>query len=382
MHISIVCNDTAYFLRHRRTVADALAERGNAVSVLAGGDPLPPDLEHDWTFKHIPIERFSFALVADCRLVLASFADFVRNRPSAVYLVTLKPAVLSGVAAVAARMLTRTRTRIVITIPGLGRLMAPDSPLRAWRHKLARRTVRGVIRWLSNRRDVRFVFETEADRAVWLSQGMVRANNSEQIDGAGVDASLFYPAQGRGRAPYRVLFASRLLRTKGLDVFLQVARRLRPDRSFQFVVAGMADENDPDSMSAAELALEPSIEFLGAVEDMPSLLRSVDLVCLPTRYGEGIPRILIEAAACGLPSIASDLEGCRRIVEDGVTGYIISRKAEEAVPAMMSALGEYRARPDLLMTHGAAARERFASGGFSNEYVVSRYLDMLIAPSR
>lgn len=380
MLVTIVCNDSAYFLRHRRTVADALISRGTKVNVLLGGDPLPAGVERSWGYQHVGIERFSFAPLGDLGLVVKSLVEFLRNRPVAVQLITLKPAVFSGIAAVVARMLTRSPMRIVITIPGLGRFISAGSEMTGARNGFSRALVKGVVRWLSNRKDVHFVFETRADRAEWLAGGLVKEQNSEQIAGAGVNGALYYPAARSDRKELRVLFASRLLKSKGLDVYLDVARDFHRDRRVRFMVAGMIEPSDPDGVSPSQLAQDPAIEFLGAVSDMPALLRTVDVVCLPTRYGEGIPRILIEAAASGLPSIASDLDGCRQIVLDGVNGAIVPSAPDLARTAVAAVVERYLERPNLVRDQGAAGRRHFLEGGFSEVEVTGRYLELLGFP--
>lgn len=376
MRVSIICNDIGYFLRHRRSVADALVARGDEVDVLAGGE-CPTTAERDWAFGKIDMERFAFSPWKDMRLFLKAFRHFMSRKPDAVCLITLKPAVFAGAAALMARALSGRQLRMLVIIPGLGRLMGTNSAMVARRHQFARRAVRGVIRWLSGHRDVYFVFETEADRNSWLRDGMVRVGNSEAISGAGVDETVFFPAPERNRATLRVLFASRLLRSKGLDVFLNVARRFENDPRLEFVVAGMSDPTDSDCFQASDLAVEKAILFLGECDDMPELLRSVDIVCLPTRYGEGIPRILIEAAACGVPGIASDLDGCRSVVVDGATGFVIPHDRDLAEAPLIAALQKYLETPGLAQRHGEAARENFSEGGFSERNIVARYLELV-----
>jgi glycosyltransferase involved in cell wall biosynthesis len=117
---------------------------------------------------------------------------------------------------------------------------------------------------------------------------------------------------------------------------------------------------------------------------MPDLLRECDIVCLPTRYGEGIPRILIEAAATGLASIASDHPGCREAVEDGITGEIVPISSDSDMCRDMSAaVLRYLETPARLAAHKQAACERFRSREFNEKAVVARFVDLLgICPPR
>ncbi len=376
---TFICNDGEYFLRHRRQVADVLAAAGHRVTVIVGGPPLSPERLGRWRHVNVPVDRFTFHPLSDLRLFFASLREIAVNRPRYVQLITLKPAVFSGLAAITARLVGRGPERIVVTIPGLGRLMSPGSEHDGAGSGIARKVVGQVIRFLSRRKKVFFTFETPTDREHWLSLGYIKAETSTAISGAGVDPSRFHPgAPRKEHGAVRVLFASRLLRAKGLDAFVDVARRLSVSGQVEFVVAGMVEPHDPDGYAPAQLAGEPSITFLGESSDMPSLLRSVDLVCLPTRYGEGIPRILIEAAATGVPSIASDVPGCTHIVEHGVSGSIIPVSPPAGMADRLeTAIRIYLDNPALLRSHGTAAYAHFQQGEFTEDAVNRRIIELL-----
>ncbi|MBX9463130.1 MAG: glycosyltransferase [Aquamicrobium sp.] len=376
---TFICNDGEYFLRHRRQVADVLAAAGHRVTVIVGGPPLSPERLGRWRHVNVPVDRFTFHPLSDLRLFFASLREIAVNRPRYVQLITLKPAVFSGLAAITARLVGRGPECIVVTIPGLGRLMSPVSEHDGAGSGIARKVVGQVIRFLSRRKKVFFTFETPTDREHWLSLGYIKAETSTAISGAGVDPSRFHPgAPRKEHGAMRVLFASRLLRAKGLDAFVDVARRLSASGQVEFVVAGMVEPHDPDGYAPAQLAGEPSITFLGESSDMPSLLRSVDLVCLPTRYGEGIPRILIEAAATGVPSIASDVPGCTHIVEHGVSGSIIPVSPPAGMADRLeTAIRLYLDNPALLRSHGTAAYAHFQQGEFTEDAVNRRIIELL-----
>ena len=378
--ITIICNDADYFLRHRRATADALADAGHHVRVVTGGQAIGRELSGKWQAVHIPIARWTFDPRADIGLFVLTLREVFQHKPDTLHLITLKPIVFSGLAAVAARFLSRRRMQIVATVPGLGRLMSPASAMKGRASRLSRFLVQRSICLLARRKDVCFTFETASDRDAFVNGGIVPAKNALVISGAGVSPDEFYPGSQRDPArPLRVLFASRLMKSKGLDVFLHSARSLRHRADVEFLVAGLLDPQDPDAVPLEQLEGEPSIRFLGARTDMPDLLRQVDVVSLPTRYGEGIPRILIEAAATGIASIASDHEGCREIVDDGRTGVIIpERPVAAAARAMTDAILRYRESPDLLHKHGKAARSKFLDGDYAEENVVAQFVALLV----
>jgi glycosyltransferase involved in cell wall biosynthesis len=379
--ILVVANDRDYFLRHRLAVVDRLVGHGAAVTVAAGGTSGTPDEARGWDFVHVPLDRLSLGISGNLRLFGALLALMRERRPSTVHLITLKPAVFGGIAA----LLMRRRNggqpaRMLITIPGLGRLMSPDGHGAGRLSRPVRYLVGRVVTAIGARPGVHFTFETRHDLEVWRREGIVRDDNASVINGAGVDLARYFPRPGpRPAGPLRVLFASRLLRAKGLDVFVGAARLLAHRRDIEFVVAGWGDDADPDNYAPEDLAREPAIAFLGQVDDMPALLRSADIVCLPTRYGEGVPRILIEAAACGLPCIATDIDGCRAIIGHGESGVLLPVDDVAGAPAAIAAaVVDYAGDPALRAAHAAAARRRCVEHGFDEESVASAFLRLLV----
>lgn len=375
--VLVVANDRDAFLRHRRSVADRLANLGASVLVVTGGSAEPPTGSPTWRYLHNPMDRLSVSLTDNYDFYRRLAAIMESEAPDIVHLITLKPVVFGGIAAVRlARRGGRPR-RILMTIPGLGRLMSPGARGAGWLSAPIRWTVGQAIRWLSRQPPVHFVFETPHDRDFWVKGGLVRPDNSTVVNGAGVDPARFHPPLAREARPrLRFLFASRLLRSKGLPEFVEAARQFAGQADF--VVAGWNDPSDGDDYAIEQLRHEPAIAFLGSVADMPALLRSVDVVCLPTRYGEGIPRILIEAAATGLASIASDQAGTRLIVRDGESGVVLEGRDPEAMGAeLRQAIGRYIAEPGLARRHGEAALSHFRAGGFSENAIVSRFLEVL-----
>jgi glycosyltransferase involved in cell wall biosynthesis len=226
---------------------------------------------------------------------------------------------------------------------------------------------------------VHFTFETADDRDDWLHRGLIDRHNSIVISGAGVDPERFHPAGDRRvRPPVKILFASRLLKAKGLDAFVETARHYFGSGKVEFLVAGMIEAHDPDRYAPELLEREDTITFLGEISDMPQLLRSVDLVCLPSRYGEGIPRILIEAAASAVPCLATDLQGCREIVRGGVNGTLIPPGDAGATAAsMIAAIDTYLSDPELLDLQGRAGLELFRNGQFREDAVTEQFVRLL-----
>jgi glycosyltransferase involved in cell wall biosynthesis len=375
--VMIVHNDSNYFLRHRLPIAHELLRRSIEVHVMAGGERIIPPETESWTFEHFDIERFRFSLTKD----IAFAARFVRRvlafKPDSVLLVTLKPVLYGGLLGLVTRLVSRRPATMVMLIPGLGRLMSPVP--EAGRRKLPRRMTEACLSWISNQTGVRFVFETAHDKAYLAGLGVVDEHKATVVKGAGVDPAIYFPGQRDGKAgKLRILFASRLMASKGLGLFLEAASAFSKEVRVEFLVAGLSEEGDPDRIPVESLADMPEITFLGQVSAMADLIRSCDVICLPTMYGEGIPRILIEAAACGVAAIGSDIPGCHEIIVDGETGFILRGDTELARLSGLKALvSRYLEQPGLAAEQGLRAVQHFHSGKFEASTITLQFVEML-----
>jgi len=218
--------------------------------------------------------------------------------------------------------------------------------------QLLRRALTGARR--------RLVLQNADDRALFLQARLVDAAAIRLIPSSGVDLARFTPAPRRAdaNAPLRVLLAARLLWDKGLAEYAEAARRLRLEgRTIRFLLAGAPDPGNPASVDIGVIErwhADGNIEWLGHVEDVPALLQTVDAAVLPS-YREGLPRSLIEAAACGLALVTTDVPGCRDVVRDGSDGLLVPVRDAAALAGAIARLDDDRA---LLRRLGEAALQR------------------------
>jgi glycosyltransferase involved in cell wall biosynthesis len=170
-----------------------------------------------------------------------------------------------------------------------------------------------------------------------------------------------------------VLLASRLLWDKGVAEYIAAARQLKGEgRAIRFLLAGDPDPGNPAAVPESELhgwVADGTVEWLGHVEDMPALFARTDVVVLPS-YREGLPKGLIEAAACALPLVTTDVPGCREVVTDGVDGLLVP--ARDAA-ALAHAIARLQDDPALARRLGEAARTK-ALAQFDERVVVAATL--------
>lgn len=271
--------------------------------------------------------------------------------PFLVHAIALKPSLLATLAQGGA-----PRARFIVGLTGLGHLGVSKSLRDRALRSIVLRIVSGGLR------SARFALAVENsddfELLTRLTKGAVR-HRSAILPGAGIDPSEFAATPDPGGTPVRIGFASRLVRSKGLDVLMAAFHELRAlNVPCEVHVAGGVDMANPGALDSGQIATwadVPGAVFHGHVTEMANFWRTVHIACTPTRGGEGLPRSLIEAAACARPSVVTRVAGCREFVEDAVTGYVVP---PEDPASLAHALAHLTREAPLRQRMGEAARRR------------------------
>ena len=363
-----VVNDLEFFRSHRVALAEAAAGEGWEVHVAAPPDPAAAArLEGTEVGLHaLRLDRHGTNPVAEAASLGATYRLFRRLRPEVVHLVTIKPVLYGGVAARMAGV-----PAVVSAITGLGYVFSQAGP----RAGLIRQAVRPLYRLALGHPRQRVIFQNEADHAALAGLGARLEARAELIRGSGVDLDAFAPA-AEPEGPATVVLPARLLREKGVAEFVAAARILRAEGAeARFVVVGGAPEGNPSSVPAEDLAAwraEGAVEFWDHREDMPEVMRRAHIVVLPSYYREGLPKVLLEAAASARPVVTTDWPGCRDAVEEGETALLVPPRDPDALAgAIRRLVGDAEARRRM----GEAGRA-LAERAFSVREVARRHLDI------
>jgi len=218
---------------------------------------------------------------------------------------------------------------VVNSITGRGFIYQADSR-KAY---MLRRIVEPLYRLAFSLTQCAAVFENNEDRLYFIDKGLVPECRTWLIPGVGVDPERFTPGPEPRGSPV-ILLAGRMLWDKGVGVMVEAARRLHRRISARIVLVGEPDLGNPSAVTPAMLTQwqeEGVIEWWGWRSDMPLVYQQCHVVALPTAYGEGVPTALLEAAACGKPLVASDIPGCRAVVQEGVTGLLVPPNDPQAL---------------------------------------------------
>ncbi|MBY8096159.1 glycosyltransferase family 4 protein [Vibrio fluvialis] len=284
--------------------------------------------------------------------------------PDLIHSITIKPNIYAG-------LLNRLflHKPIIYSITGLGAVFSSS----AYKFIILKRLITVLYKMISTPQS-HFVFENSEDSELFKSLGILKYSNGTVIKGAGIDLNRFKPSSPPNNGS--ILFAARLLQDKGLGCLVEAQKLLKQQGChFSLNVAGIIDNDVSSAIPLSQIeawAKNGDINWLGNVKDMPNLISQNEVICLPTTYGEGVPRILIEAASCQRPIIATDVAGCREIVSHGVNGYLVAPKDAVMLAHFLRNLLEDKNK---LITFGANGRKKVEQE-FSQEIVFEKTLQI------
>lgn len=367
MKIIFFANTDWYLYNFRRALASAVRNAGHEVILVSPHGPYGEKLE-DLGFRWIPapMERRSLNPLRELavinwlrKLIHAENVDLVHG-------FTIKSAVYGALAA----RIAGNRAR-VSAVAGLGYVFTS----RDRRARLLRPIVRSAMRFAMDGKRAHLILQNPDDVALFEKAGIADPSRISLIRGSGVDCSRFSQCAVRAPdEPLRILLAARLLWDKGLAEYARASRILKAEgRSIRFLLAGSPDPGNPAAVPESTVKRwvdEGLIEWLGHVDDMTSLLASIHAMALPTAYGEGVPRSLIEAAACGLALVTTDAPGCREVVTNEVDGLLVPLRNAEALAAAIARLDD---DPQWAAKMGQAAKAK-ALREFDERIVIERTL--------
>jgi glycosyltransferase involved in cell wall biosynthesis len=380
-HIAYVVNHAAFFVSHRLPLAHGALQEGFNIRLLTG-QAGSAEMENS------ALMELQIAGVEHNRAMFTSsgmnpFIEFLGLLQLVWFIVRFNPAILhcaspKGVlyGGLAARI-CRVRG-LVLAISGMGYGYTAETD-RSFLRFLVRRVYGALARFAFHHPNVRVIVQNQDDFKAVINKGLTKQSSLCLIPGSGVDLSLFEECTAVNKSKI-VLLPARMLKDKGVEEFVEAARRIKavaPD--WRFVLAGAAGYDNPSSIRDDQLQswqAEGCVEWLGHVNDIVPLFREAAIVCLPS-YREGMPKALLEAAAAGCAVVTTDVTGCREAVEAGVTGDLVPVRNINALEETLLSLMQDESRRRV---YGANGQER-ARALFSIDSVVTQtikiYKDLL-----
>lgn len=362
--LMFVVNVDWFFLSHRLPIALEALRQGFRVHVAAGlTDKLEELQGHGFVVHSLTLDRGNAGFANTCQTAFELWKLFRSVRPDILHLVTIKPVLLGGLMARVAQV-----PAVVAAVSGLGFLFLAQGVKATARRLL----VALLYRMALGHRNQKVIFQNPDDLARLSEFVRFPRGKVEMIRGSGVDLTRYRHTPLPSGVPV-VLLAARLLVDKGVREFVQAARLLKQQGVLaRFCLVGSVDLANPASLVDAELAMwanEGVVELWGQRTNMPKTIESAYLVVLPS-YREGLPKVLLEAAASGRAVVTTNVPGCRDAIEPGVTGVLVP--AYNAV-ALANAISGLIKDPIGCAAMGNAGRV-LAERAFDVRHVVSKHM--------
>jgi glycosyltransferase involved in cell wall biosynthesis len=363
--IIIALNTAWNLVNFRAGLIRALVEAGYEVVAVAPMDEYAGRLDLlGCRFVPLPMDNKGTHPGRDLLLLWRFFWLLRREQPVVFLGYTVKPNVYGSLAA------HLLGIPVVNNIAGLGAVFIKGG--------LLARLVRGLYR-LALSRSAKVFFQNDDDLNLFVDSGLVRKEQTGRVPGSGVDLSRFSPQMMPANGRIRFLLIARLLWDKGVGEYLEAARILkRHGINAEFCILGFLDVKNPTAVSRSQMddwVAEGLVSYLGETDDVRSFIAESDCVVLPS-YREGVPRSLLEAAAMGKAIIATDVVGCREVVEDGVNGYLCKPMDSGDLASKMEEL--VKLTPEARHEMGRKGREKIERE-FDEKIVIGKYLEAIAA---
>ena len=364
LRIALVCNTAWAIYTYRRGLLRMLIERGVEVSVIAPRDrTFAPLEEMGCRCVELPVASKGTNPRDDLKTLVALVREYRATRPHMVFHYTIKPNIYGSIAAKLAGV-----PSIAVTT-GLGYVFIQKSRTAS----VAKRLYRFAFRFP---REVWFL--NQDDRQAFIDQDLlVHPERARLLHGEGVDlgdyAYLPLPRANPQTEGFFFILIGRLLWDKGVAEYVDAARRLRQKYPYaRFQLLGPVGVDNPSAITLDEVQAwqrEGIIDYLGEAQDVRAFIGNADCVVLPS-YREGVPRTLMEASAMGRPIVATDVPGCREVVENGVTGLLCEVKSADSLAQSMEQmlLLDHASRAEMGVAGRAKVAREFDENGVVEHY--------------
>ena len=317
--------------------------------------------------KTVPKPQKKFGPISVLSTILSLRTLIRNNNPNLLHTVTLKYSFLVGLACLGISPLPR-----IYTIAGLGFLFRSEGT----KPKIIRAVLSPILKLVLKNKNATIIFQNPDDRDLLIQLNYVRKEQTRLVISSGVDLEKFIPGAIPNEGLPIVLMPTRLVHEKGVAIFVKAAKNLRAKGiKARYQIAGGLTAHNPRAISKTEMedmVSDGTVEWLGRVEDMPALLQSASIIVYPSYYGEGVPRVTIEALAAGRPVITTDHPGCKEVIPKNENGILIPVKD---VKATEDAMEKLLSDKDLREKMGKKSRE-LAERSFDVNQIVHQTLNI------
>ncbi|MEN3158179.1 glycosyltransferase family 4 protein [Alkalimonas sp. NCh-2] len=355
------------FIVNRLPIAIEALKHGYDVHIACAFTGREDELRsYGFTLHEVPFTRSGLNPFVEMATVANVFRLIRFLKPDLIHAVTIKPVIYGGIVSRALRV-----PAFVAAISGLGFVFTSDT----MKASILRRFAKLAYKFALSGKNIKVIFQNTFDRNTIQAAAKIKDNNIVMIKGSGADLDEYSVSTPPVGTPV-VAMACRLLKEKGVFEYVEAANKLREkgiDCKFQLI--GSPDYGNPHSITDEQLIQwqhEGVVELLGHRTDIATLFSNANIIVLPSYYGEGLPKVLIEAAACGRPVVTTDNPGCAEAVVDNVTGIIVPARDVDALSDAIELL----INDEILRTQMGREGRLFAEKMFDIKAVVQVHLSV------
>tara|TARA_B100001287_G_scaffold62031_1_gene50136 strand:+ start:41826 stop:42941 length:1116 start_codon:yes stop_codon:yes gene_type:complete len=360
-------NVDKYFFSHRYPIAQASRKHNIDLSVFAEYTQChSKDKIKDFNFFDSPLKRGSRSILNFLMEFLKSYKIIKKQKPDLIHAVTIKPIIILGIVS------RLTSTPFIGSFAGLG----PVFQSKSLSTRLRLYCVIKILKFIYSRKEAGMICQNSQDQKILANYGLLPLEKILLISGSGVDITRFSPHKKKISDEKYILMSSRILLDKGINEFCLAANQVQKKfrNKIKFFLSGSIDNNSPTFITESEIKSitnKNGVKYLGERDDMPELLASAHMFVLPSYYAEGLPKVLLEAAASGLPIITTDHPGCREAIINHETGLLVPIKDHNSLAKAIISLLENQ---ELIVEMGIKAR-LLAENLFDDSFVVKKHYD-------
>ena len=365
--ILFIVNLDSFFLSHRIDVALGALKDGYEVHLATVFTDYKNQLKK-YGFKLHPVSmsRAGQGMLENIKSYLSIYALLKNVKPDLVHAIGMKPLIISGIALRICKI-----SSVVFSITGLGYVFLSEGFIS----QVRRFFVINLLKFCFNQNNFTAIVQNKDDLDLMIKASNLNIKKTVLIKGSGVSLKKYKVKVNtvQKKIP-TILFASRLLADKGINEFVAAAKIIKSRMAAKFIVAGAIDYENPSRIkinTIKDWVKTNIITYLGYKKDIRGTIHQSDIIVLPS-YGEGFPKILIEAAACGKAIVTTDVSGCRDAIIPGITGLLVQKKnTEELVAAIFFLINNKKK-----YTSMCKKARKFAEDSFDVTSVVTKHLSI------
>lgn len=362
MNVYMFVNVDWFFLSHRLPIAEESAKRDVVLTVFTDFTSDHSENAYgDFSILQSPLTRANRGLVSSCVEFFKTFMLIKNSRPNVVHAVTVKPIIFLGVICLILRV------PFIASVSGLG----PVFSAMGFLNDLRRRLVILIYCAIFSPKTAKVICQNSNDASTLFNNNILPKHKVVMIQGSGVALSKYRCHRPYGSDTVNVLMASRLLPDKGVREFCAAAGVITREAKFDvvFYLAGPVDSHSPGAFTeveVVEMCKFNNVNFIKNRRDLPDVLAETHIFVLPSYYAEGMPKVLLEAAASGCAVVTTDHPGCRDAIIPEETGLLVNPRD---TPSLTNGLNRLLSDRNLMEAMGMAGR-RLAMEKFSVTKVV------------